>query len=191
VKTVEAHLADCLEPIAPLAPISLQLLDAQGCVLAEDIVAQRALPPFDNSAMDGYAVRADDVRDASEAEPVVLPVTGDLPAGTVSAYALGAGAAIRIMTGAPLPAGADAIVPIELTDAGLARVSVKGPVEAGRHIRRTGDDVPAGETVLAAGTRLGPRHLALLAAIGLDRVLARPKPRVVVISTGSERSRTS
>ena len=186
MKSVDAHLADCLEPIAPLSPISLQLLDAQGCVLAEDIVAQRALPPFDNSAMDGYAVRAEDVRSASDANPVVLPVTGDLPAGTVAAYALGPGAAVRIMTGAPVPAGADSIVPIEMTDAGLARVSVKAPVELGRHIRRTGDDVPAGETVLHAGTRLGPRHLALLAAIGLDRVLARPKPRVVVISTGSE-----
>jgi molybdopterin molybdotransferase len=186
VKTVDQHLEDCLAPVTALSPISLQLLDALGCVLAEDIVSERPLPPFDNSAMDGYAVRVEDVASASPEHPVVLPVTGDLPAGTVSALALGPGAAVRIMTGAPVPAGADAVVPIELTDQGLARVSVNAPVEAGRHIRRAGDDVPAGELVLSTGTRLGPRHLALLAAIGRDRVLARPKPRVVVLSTGSE-----
>jgi molybdopterin molybdotransferase len=186
VKSVDAYLADCLDGISPLSPLSLQLLDAQGCVLAEDVVAERPLPAFDNSAMDGYAVRAQDVADATEDHPVVLPVTGDLPAGTVAAYALGPASAIRIMTGAPVPSGADAIVPVEMTDAGLARVSVKGPVEAGRHVRQAGEDVRAGDLVLAQGTRLGPRHLALLAAVGRDRVLARPKPRVVVLSTGSE-----
>ncbi|HTY73424.1 MAG TPA: gephyrin-like molybdotransferase Glp [Actinomycetes bacterium] len=186
MKSVDAHLADCLEPVSPLSPLSLQLLDALGCSLAEDVVAPYPLPPFDNSAMDGYAVRAEDVTGATEDSPVVLPVTGDLPAGVVSAYALTPGSAVRIMTGAPVPAGADAIVPVELTDQGIARVSVKAPVEVGRHIRRSGDDVSAGDVVLAAGTRLGPRHLGLLAAVGRDRVLARPRPRVVVLSTGSE-----
>jgi molybdopterin molybdotransferase len=186
VKSVDEHLADCLAPIAPLSPLSLQLLDAQGCVLAEDVVAERPLPAFDNSAMDGYAVRSVDLAGASSDRPVVLPVTGDIPAGTVAAYALGPGAAIRIMTGAPVPAGADAIVPLEVTDSGLARVSITAPIEEGRHIRRAGGDVHAGDVVVAAGTRLGPRHIALLAAVGRDRVQARPKPRVVVLSTGSE-----
>jgi molybdopterin molybdotransferase len=186
VKTVDEHLAACLRGIDVLAPINLQLLDAQGCVLAEDVVATTDLPVFDNAAMDGYAVRAADVATATSAAPVVLPVVGDLPAGSVGGQGLAPGTAVRIMTGAPIPAGADAVVQVELTDGGVAQVEVRGSVPLGRHIRRGGDDLVAGDVVLPIGTRLGPRQVGLLAAVGRDRVLARPKPRVVVLSTGSE-----
>ncbi|HYN75301.1 MAG TPA: gephyrin-like molybdotransferase Glp [Candidatus Limnocylindria bacterium] len=186
MKTVDEHLADCLRGIDVLAPIELQLLDAQSCVLAEDVTAGTDLPVFDNSAMDGYAVRAADVATASPTTPVILPVVGDVPAGSTAAHGLAHGTAIRIMTGAPLPAGADAVVQVELTDGGIAKVQINGAVPVGRHVRRGGDDLVRGDLVLPAGTRLGPRQLGLLAAIGRDRVLARPKPRVVVLSTGSE-----
>ena len=186
MKTVDEHLAACLRGIDVLAPIELQLLDAQGCVLAEDVTAGTDLPVFDNSAMDGYAVRAVDVATASPATPVLLPVVGDVPAGSTAAHGLAPGTAVRIMTGAPLPAGADAVVQVELTDGGIAKVQINGAVPAGRHVRRGGDDLVRGDLVLPAGTRLGPRQLGLLAAIGRDRILARPKPRVVVLSTGSE-----
>ncbi len=186
MKSVDAHLESCLQGIEVLAPIDLQLLDAQGCVLAEDVVARTNLPVFDNSAMDGYAVRAADVATASPSTPVVLPVVGDVPAGTPAAHGLAPGTAFRIMTGAPMPSGADAVVQVELTDGGVASVRINGSVPAGRHVRRGGDDLHEGDVVLPTGTRLGPRQIGLLAAIGRDRVLARPKPRVVVLSTGSE-----
>ncbi len=186
MKSVEEHLASCLRGIEVLSPIELQLLDAQGCVLAEDIVASTDLPVFDNSSMDGYAVHSVDVASASPTNPVLLPVVGDIPAGSSAMQRLAPGTAVRIMTGAPLPAGADAVVQVELTDGGVAKVSINGAVPAGRHVRRGGDDVLRGDVVLTTGTRLGPRQIGLLAAIGRDRVLARPKPRVVVLSTGSE-----
>lgn len=185
MKTVDEHLAACLRGIDVLAPINLQLLDAQSCVLAEDVRATSDLPVFDNSAMDGYAVRAADVASATPASPVVLPVVGDLPAGATG-VGLAPHTAVRIMTGAPLPAGADAVVQLELTDGGVAQVAIQGAVPVGRHVRRGGEDLVSGDVVLPTGTRLGPRQIGLLAAIGRDRVLARPKPRVVVISTGSE-----
>ncbi len=186
MKSVDEHLAACLRGIDVLSPIDLQLLDAQGCVLAEDVIARTDLPVFDNSAMDGYAVHSVDVASASPTTPVTLPVLGDVPAGSVSAHGLAPGTAIRIMTGAPLPSGADAVVQVELTDGGVANVKIHGAVPPGRHVRRGGDDVLSGDIVLPKGTRLGPRQIGLLAAIGRDRVLARPKPRVVVLSTGSE-----
>jgi molybdopterin molybdotransferase len=186
MKSVDAHLESCLRGIDVLAPIDLQLLDAQGCVLAEDVVAATNLPVFDNSAMDGYAVHSADVVNATPATPVTLPVLGDVPAGSPAAQRLAPGTAMRIMTGAPLPDGADAVVQVELTDGGVASVQIHGSVPAGRHVRRGGDDLIAGDVVLPVGTRLGPRQIGLMAAIGRDRVLARPKPRVVVLSTGSE-----
>ncbi len=186
MKSVDAHLEACLRGVDVLSPIDLQLLDAQGCVLAEDVSAPTNLPIFDNSAMDGYAVRASDVAAATREVPVSLPVVGDIPAGSPSAHGLAHGTAVRIMTGAPLPDGADSVVQVELTDGGVAQVQVYGAVPVGRHVRRGGDDLIQGDMVLPAGTRLGPRQLGLLAAIGRDRVLARPKPRVVVLSTGSE-----
>ena len=183
---VEEHLAACLAAVEPLPPIDVALLDALDCVLAQDVVSAVDLPGFDNSAMDGYAVQVADVASASEAEPVVLPVVGDLPAGARETHRLLAGSAVRIMTGAPVPPGAGGVVPVELTDAGLARVEIRAPASQGQNIRRRGEDVKAGQLLLGSGVRLGPRHVGLLAATGHDRVKVRPRPRVVVLSTGSE-----
>jgi UTP--glucose-1-phosphate uridylyltransferase len=186
VRSVDDHLARITETVAPLAPLHLQILDAAGCILAEDVVAATDLPPFDNSAMDGYAVRAGDVSSASEANPVRLPVVGDVAAGSAAAYTVQPGFTTRIMTGAPVPAGTEAVVPVEWTDGGIATVTVTRGATLGQHIRRRGDDVRRGDTVLPAGTRLGATHVGLLAAVGRDRVTVRPRPRVVVLSTGSE-----
>ena len=205
VWSVDDHLDDILRRLSPLEPIELQLPDAQGCVLVEDVTVAVALPPFDNSSMDGYAVRVDDVADAGEDTAVVLKVIGDVAAGDAQLPTVGPGQAARIMTGAPLPPGAQAVVPVEWTDAGLGagpattmrahsadpagaggEVRVYRPVEPGGHVRARGSDVSAGEPALAAGTRLGPPQIALLAAIGHGQVLVRPRPRVVVLSTGSE-----
>lgn len=186
MRSVDDHLAECLAAVEPLPPLDVALFDAVDCLLVEDVVASVSLPSFDNSAMDGYAVLAADVAAATPEVPITLPVVGDLPAGSGEQLRLSQGSAIRIMTGAPAPLGADAIVPVEATDAGIARVQIREPATAGAYLRRVGEDVRAGDVVLKAGVRLTPRHIGLLAAIGRDRVLVRPRPRVVVISTGSE-----
>ena len=183
---VDDYLASILETIGPLPAITLQLLDAHGCLLVEDMIAPVELPSFDNSAMDGYAVRHADVAEASPEQPVVLPVVGDIPAGDTQARMIAPGMTARIMTGAALPAGADAVVPVEWTDGGVVRVTIRQAAEVGQHVRRRGDDVQSGERILTAGTWLGAAQVGLLAAIGADRVLVRPRPRVVVLSTGSE-----
>ncbi|MFG2223993.1 gephyrin-like molybdotransferase Glp [Streptomyces sp. NPDC048644] len=205
VWSVADHLDDVLSKIHPLEPIELQLLDAQGCVLVEDVTVPVALPPFDNSSMDGYAVRVADVAGATEEFPAALTVIGDVAAGSGDLPAVGPGEAARIMTGAPLPPGAEAVVPVEWTDGGSGRgpadgmrahsaapdgatgeVRVHRPAAAGAHIRAQGSDVSAGEPALRAGTVLGPSQIGLLAAIGRGTVRVRPRPRVVVMSTGSE-----
>ncbi|MFE2419098.1 gephyrin-like molybdotransferase Glp [Streptomyces hokutonensis] len=203
--TVDEHLEDILATVRPLEPIELQLLDAQGCVLVEDITVPVSLPPFDNSSMDGYAVRVTDVAGASEEFPAVLTVVGDVAAGQAEPLHVGPGQAARIMTGAPLPPGAEAVVPVEWTDGGLGEGPVTGmrarsqdseaagghvnvyrSAEARAHVRAKGSDVKAGDRALDAGTILGPPQIALLAAIGRGTVRVRPRPRVVVMSTGSE-----
>ncbi|MGH3327762.1 MAG: molybdotransferase-like divisome protein Glp [Streptomycetales bacterium] len=186
MKSVDKHLSAILDAVQPLAPIGLQLLDAHGCLLDEDVVAVGDLPAFDNSSMDGYAVCMADVRDASEETPGVLPVVGDVAAGDTDPQRIVPGMAFRVMTGAPVPAGTQAVVPLEWTDQGLATVHVMRAPEEGSYLRLRGDDVTAGETVLRAGTLLGAPQIGLLAAIGRDVVRARPRPRVVVLSTGSE-----
>jgi len=203
--SVDDHLEDILAGIRPLEPIELQLLDAQGCVLVDDVTVPVSLPPFDNSSMDGYAVRVADVAGASEEFPAVLTVVGDVAAGSAGAMRVGPGEAARIMTGAPLPPGAEAVVPVEWTDGGLGggpvsgmparslspegasgQVRVHRPAEARAHVRDKGSDVKAGDLALEAGTVLGPPQIGLLAAIGRGTVRVRPRPRVVVMSTGSE-----
>jgi molybdopterin molybdotransferase len=186
LRTVDEHLATVLDGIGTIDPIELTLLDAQGLLLAESVATQVNLPGFDNSAMDGYAVRSVDTKYASMDEPATLPVVGDVAAGAKSRGGMGPGLAMRIMTGAPIPAGADAVIPLEDTDRGVARVAVRRPVRNGECIRRAGEDLAAGQAALGAGAALGPQQIALLAAIGRDRVLVRPRPRVMVISTGSE-----
>ncbi|MFF7280407.1 gephyrin-like molybdotransferase Glp [Streptomyces griseorubiginosus] len=203
--SVDEHLEDILATVRPLEPIELQLLDAQGCVLVEDVTVPVSLPPFDNSSMDGYAVRVADVAGASEEFPAVLDVVGDVAAGQAELLHVGPGQAARIMTGAPLPPGAETVVPVEWTDGGLGEGPVTGmqaralapegaeghvhvyrPAEARAHVRAQGSDVRAGDRALDAGTVLGPPQIALLAAIGRGTVRVRPRPRVVVMSTGSE-----
>ena len=186
MQSVDAYLAEILAAVRPLAPRELSLADADGGVLAEDITAQWPLPPFDNSAMDGYAVRAADTAAATADAPVTLPVAGEVAAGDTREHQLAPGSCLRIMTGAPLPAGADAVVPVELTDGGTTQVAIGAAVTAGDSIRRAGDDAAPGDALLAAGIRLGPAQLGLLAAAGRASVLARPRPRVTVLSTGNE-----
>lgn len=186
LRTVDEQLATVLDGIRSLDPIELPLLDAQGLLLAEDIRASFPLPSFDNSAMDGYAVRATDTRDASFDQPVRLQVVGDVAAGARSRAGMGPGLAMRIMTGAPIPAGADAVIPLEDTDRGLARVAINRAVRAGECIRRAGEDLASGAPALGSGAALGPQQIALLAAVGRDRVTVRPRPRVIILSTGSE-----
>ncbi len=136
--------------------------------------------------MDGYAVRAEDVAGASRETPIVLPVVGEIAAGSAKPFAISAGTAVKIMTGAPIPRGADAVIPYEQTDHGNARVEIYAAAAPGACIRRQGADVKTGDSVLEEGAVLGPREIGLLAALGAPRVKARPRPRVVVISTGSE-----
>jgi molybdopterin molybdotransferase len=166
--------------------VRVALSEAQGLVLAEDVVAQLALPVFDNSAMDGYAVLAEDTSGATPEHPVVLPVAEDIPAGRTDQLTLQPGTAHRIMTGAPLPAGATAIVPVEDTDGGVDTVAILRPREPGRHIRRAGEDVAPGTTVLRKGQVVTPAVLGLAAALGMAGLRVIPRQRVLVISTGSE-----
>jgi molybdopterin molybdotransferase len=184
--SVEAHLAEILGTVRPLAPTELSLSDAQGLVLAENVTASVPLPSFDNSGMDGYAVRVEDVAGASEQTPVTLPVVAEVAAGDTGAYALPPGTSIRIMTGAMLPHGTEAVVPVEWTDGGTARVSIRGAAPRGHALRLAGEDAKAGEVLVSAGTMLRPMHIAVVAAAGRGTVRVRPRPRVVVLSTGSE-----
>jgi molybdopterin molybdotransferase len=184
--SVEAHLAEILGTIRPLAPTELSLGDVLGLVLAEDVAAASALPSFDNSAMDGYAVHVEDVAAATEENPVTLPVVAEVAAGDTGAYALSPGTSIRIMTGAMLPHGTEAIVPVEWTDGGSTRVTIRAKAEYGNAVRLAGGDAKAGEVLVTAGTRLRPMHIAVIAAAGRGEVLVRPRPRVAVLSTGSE-----
>jgi molybdopterin molybdotransferase len=184
--SVETHLADILATIRPLAPIEVGLGDAYGLVLAEDVAASHQLPSFDNSAMDGYAVRVQDVASASQDSPVTLPVVGEVAAGDTGAYSLPEGTAIRIMTGAMLPHGTEAVVPVEWTDGGAARVTIHATADYGNAVRLAGGDAKAGEVLVSEGTRLRPMHIAVVAAAGRGTVRVRPRPRVVVLSTGNE-----
>jgi len=184
-------LAQC----RPLRPVAIPLADALGCVTSVDVVAAEDVPPFANSAVDGFAVRAADVAGA----PVTLPVVGTIPAGAPPEPPVGPGQAVRILTGAPLPPGADAVVMVEDTDAWDGRsgreaqgvvadveIEIRTPVAAGANVRAAGDDIASGQAVFGAGTVLGPGHLGVLASIGMRRVPVYPRARVGVLSTGDE-----
>jgi len=186
VRTVAEHQSVVAELLARTEVVTLPLADAAGLVLAEDLVATRALPAFDNSAMDGYAVRAADLTGASAEHPVRLPVAEDVPAGRIDGPALASGTAHRIMTGAPMPAGADAVVQVEATDGGTDAVAVHEARTSGSHVRTAGEDVAVGETVLPAGAVLGAAQLGLVAALGEPTVRVHRQLRVLVLSTGSE-----
>jgi molybdopterin molybdotransferase len=179
-------VARILDSISPLTDFPQPLMEALGLAVAEDVTASISLPGFDNSGMDGYAVTYADVSTASEDTPVHLPVVGEIGAGRGGLMALSPGSAAKIMTGAPVPAGCDAIVPYEWTDRGVAQVRITKAPTKNQHIRVAGEDVAEGDLLIEHGTVLGPRHLGLLAAVGRATVRCRPRPRVVVISTGSE-----
>ena len=188
---LEDYVTRVLEPLSPLEASRLALGDAHGRVLAEDVTAAVPVPPWTNSAMDGYAVRAKDTTGACPLTPVVLPVSGDVPAGAAP-RPLAEGTAQRIMTGAMLPEGADAVVKVEDTDQAPGphpipeRVEIRAAATPGLSVRRAGEDVAAGDPVMAAGTRLSAAAISALASVGLGSVLVRPQVRVAVVSTGAE-----
>ena len=184
--SVEEVLERVLAQIEPLPAFPQPLMETLGLAAAEDVVAPISLPSFDNSAMDGYAVAYADVATASEDSPVHLPVVGEIGAGQAGLLAMSPGTAVKIMTGAPVPAGADAVVPYEWTDRGVAQVRITRAPRPGQHVRRAGEDVTEGDLLIEEGSVLGPRHLGLMAAVGRSTVRSRPRPRVVILSTGSE-----
>ena len=183
---VDEHLALILERIPELPAYDQPLLETLGLPAVEDVVSPLSLPVFDNSAMDGYAVVFRDVAEATPERPVHLPVVGEIAAGQTQIFAMSPGTAVRIMTGAPIPTGCTAVVPVEDTDDGIAKVVIHRAPRDGQHIRRAGEDVKKGDVVLRAGERIDARRAGLLASVGIGRIPARPRPRVVVMSTGSE-----
>lgn len=184
--TVDQHVDRILAAIEPLPPYDQPLLEALGLPVCEQIVAPVDLPVFDNSGMDGYAVAHEDLVGAGEESPVFLPVVGEAAAGQTKIFAMSPGTAVKIMTGAPVPHGATAIVPVEWTDAGVAQVRITRAPAEGQHVRLRGEDVRVGDVLLEDGAILGPRQIGLLASVGRAQVRSRPRPRVVILSTGSE-----
>ncbi len=180
--TVEDALSRILSRIEPLGRAEVALLDSLGCVLAEDAVADGDIPPFRNSAMDGYAVRGSDVQRSG----VTLRVVGSIAAGTVPSGRVGAGEAMRIMTGAPMPDGADTVVRVEDTDNGTDVVTVTRATLSGLSVRQQGEDLRRGEVVLRAGAVLRSAEVGVLASIGRRRVQVVRRPNVAVLSTGDE-----
>jgi molybdopterin molybdotransferase len=183
---VDAHLAAILAMLPTPEPIELRTADGLGLILAETATCSVLLPSTDNSAMDGYALVADDLSSASRAEPVRLSVSGEVVAGSLELPTVARGTCVRIMTGAPIPPGADAVVPVELTLSDGDDVLFHLPARAGDNIRRAGEDLVPDQELVAAGRRLAPADVALLSAAGVTRVVCLPAPRVVIMSTGDE-----
>ncbi len=169
-----------------LAPTQVNLADSLGMVLAETVAAAEAIPPFANTAMDGFAIKASDTVGASKTSPVTLPVVGTIAAGSEATTRLSAGEAMRIMTGAPLPPGADAVIMVELTRPAGFDVQLLAQVDVGNHVRPAGDDIQRGAEIMHPGTVLGPGHLGVLASLGRQEVTVYRRPRVGVMSTGDE-----
>ncbi len=184
--TVAEASARSLAGIAPLGTERVPLLDAVGRVLAVDAVAGYTLPHWDNSAMDGYAVRAADIAGASAAAPVQLTVTETVAAGEFPTIPVREGLATRIMTGAPLPDGADTVVRVEDTDGGLQRVSIRDARDSRKNIRPRGEDFVAGQVVIPAGTVIAPAQVGVLASLGLPTVEVHRRPLVAILGSGDE-----
>ena len=181
--TYKDALAQILDQAVPLAPIQTRLTDALGLVLAEDLTTPFDLPPFDNSSMDGFAVRAADL----ESIPVTLPIVGEIAAGALDIPALLPGTALRIMTGAPVPDGADTVVPVEDTEAEAdGKAAFLEAVQQGQHIRRAGEETKRGSVVVPKDARLRPAEIGMAATVGRAEVFAYPRPRVAIVSTGDE-----
>jgi molybdopterin molybdotransferase len=186
VRRIDVHRQAVLDLAQPLPETLVSIESADTHVLAQDVLAPSALPRWDNSAMDGYAVRSADVAQASSQTPVTLRVLADLPAGSDAHPTLVPGTAARIMTGAVVPAGADAVVPVEQTDGGREVVQITNAPELGAYVRRAGGDAREGDVILTAGTLLGPAQVAAAAAAGCGTLLVHRRPRVAILSTGSE-----
>ena len=186
MKSVEQHISDLLGLVASPEATELDLLQAHGTVLAGPVTSPVSLPSFDNSSMDGYAVHAADLEGATARDPARLRVVADIPAGDPNPNTIRPGLCARIMTGAPMPTGADAVVPVEWTDGGTVEVLVDRPTAPGSFVRRRGEDVEEGATVLRTGALVGAGEMGVLAAVGRRTVPVHPRPRVVVLSTGEE-----
>jgi len=184
--SVEDHLSGILNALPEAEPIELRLVDALGMVLSDDLVSDVELPAFANSAMDGYAVVASDLVDATQESPTQLPVVGEVLAGAGDLPVVSSGRVVRIMTGAPVPPGADAVVPVEMTSGGRSQVAFHRSVAPGSNVRAPGEDLQVGQGLVSAGRRLSPADVALLSAAGVTRVRCLPPPRVVVLSSGDE-----
>ncbi|MBH0120518.1 molybdopterin molybdotransferase MoeA [Rhodococcus sp. HM1] len=195
MRSVEEQQARVTAAAVAPRPVRVAISEAQGLLCAEEVVTERPLPGFDQAAIDGYAVRSVDVQDAGvtatdeDGEPAAelsLPVVGEVRAGSRQPIRLQPRQAVRVDTGAPLPTLADAVLPLEFTDGGTARIKVHKAVRSGDYVRRTGDDVQPGDVAVRAGTIIGSAQVGLLAAVGRDKVLVHPRPRLSVISVGGE-----
>jgi molybdopterin molybdotransferase len=186
VRSVDEQLARVLDTAVRPAPVRVAIAEAQGMLCAEEVVAQRALPGFDQAAVDGYAVRSVDLAGASTENPVTLPVVGEIPAGSRQPHRLQPGQAVRLVTGAPLPTLADAVVPVADTDGHPAHVSIYRAVPSAAFVRRIGEDVQPGDVAVRRGSVIAAAQVGLLAAVGRDRVLVHPRPRLSVLSVGDE-----
>jgi molybdopterin molybdotransferase len=186
MRTVDEQLERVLAAAVRPAPVRVSISEAYGLRCAEEVVAQRPLPGFDQAAIDGYAVRSVDLTRASEAQPVVLPVVGDVAAGSRLPHRLQPGQAVQVATGAPLPTLADAVVPRSFTDEGAAKITVGRGVPSAGWVRRIGEDVQPGDVAVHRDTVIGAVQVGMLAAAGRDKVLVHPPPRVSVLSVGDE-----
>ncbi|MCP2200887.1 molybdotransferase-like divisome protein Glp [Lentzea flava] len=185
MRSVDEQLARVIAAAVRPAPVRVAISESQGLLCAEEVVAERALPGFDQAAVDGYAVRSVDVSGAN-ANPVQLPVVGEIPAGSRQPRRLQPGQAVRVATGAPLPTLADAVVPLGYTDGHHAKVTINRSVPSAGFVRRTGEDVQTGDVAVRRGASIGAAQVGLLAAVGRNKVLVHPRPRVSVISLGEE-----
>ena len=175
-----------LKCVAPIGVESVPLVGALQRVIAEAVISPRDIPPTDNSAMDGYAVQYRDVEGASAERPAILDVIDILPAGKTPQHQVATGQAIKIMTGAPMPAGADTVIQVEHTNANDRKVEIYQAPAAGSHLRRRGEDIRRGECVIAQDTRLRPAELGVLASVGKAQVFVYQRPRVAILATGDE-----
>lgn len=184
--SVDEALKKIMESVGPLEIVERSLSETIGMTLAESIIASIPLPPFDNSAMDGYAIRSEDVAQAKPESSIWLRVVGEVPAGTLFEKPIQSGEAVKIMTGAPVPMTTDAVVMLEEARIRDGQVEIRNPVPAGKHIRRKGEDVSAGMEVLKQGSIIRLQHLGLLASLGIKTVRVYRAPSVSIIATGSE-----
>lgn len=186
MRPVASALDRVLSTAVVPTPVRVAITEAQGLLCAEEVIASTSLPAFDQAAVDGYAVRSIDLTVASDGHPVVLPVVGDIEAGVRTPHRLQPGQAVYVATGAPMPTVADAVVPRSQTQGTAARVSITRPVASGQFVRRAGEDVQPGDLAVRSGAFIGAAQVGLLAAVGRDKVLVHPRPRVSVVSVGDE-----